>query len=46
MINLALAEADRVGTERITLLWDRKNFTSKNYDSDFMSLGKELVGMM
>lgn len=46
MINLALEEADRIGSERITLLWDRKGFTSKNYDSDFLSLGKELVGMM
>lgn len=46
MVQKAIEEADRVGTEKITVLWDRNGFTRKNYDSDFLGLFKELIGTL
>lgn len=40
MVQIAIEESDRVGAERITVIWDRNGFTKKNYDSDFFGLFK------
>lgn len=45
LMEIGIKMCEKSGTEKMSLIWDREGFSSKNFDFSFITLIKSLVTM-
>jgi len=45
LMEVGVKEADKTGTKKMTIIWDREGFDRKNFDTRFIEIMKKLLGM-